>query len=179
MAGIYAESVIATTTVHVGPSADELAERIAALIEHKVLSLPARAEFAKEEAFTEEEKEIARRAIGSVDAIAKANAAIVLGRSGEAREALEPASHVTDDAFRYFTAMGDTFYFEQRFDDAAAWYDRAFRMPGREQDVTARKNLATALQQSRLGTLASKFDKRSNLALRHWLWCPLHLRPGF
>jgi len=146
MAGIYAQTV--TATVHVGPSTDEVIERlIAALVERKVVSVPLSAEF------TEEEKDIARRAIKSADAIVKANVAIILGRPNDARTALKLASGVSHEAFRYFTAMGDTFYFEQRFDEAVVWYERALQMPSRDQDVTARGNLASALQQCRLGDI--------------------------
>jgi len=33
--------------------------------------------------------------------------------------------------------MGDTYYFEQRFDEAVDWYEQAWRVPGHEQDVSA------------------------------------------
>jgi hypothetical protein len=102
--------------VQVGPSADEL---VAILERRKLVAFSA--SDAKPE-FTEEEKAIARRAISSTDAITKANAAIVLGRSDEARKTLEPAVvHTAENAFRSFTAMGDSFYFEGRFDEAVPW----------------------------------------------------------
>jgi tetratricopeptide (TPR) repeat protein len=136
-------------TNNIGVSEEGVAARVvAAILEHKLLSPSSSPEF------SDEQKAIAHRAIQSADAIVKANAAIVLGQPTEARAHLAAAAHVTDETFRYFTAMGNTFYFEQRFDESAIWFERAFQMPGHERDVVARANLALSLQQCRLGDIA-------------------------
>lgn len=87
-------------TNNIGVSEEGVAARVvAAILEHKLLSLSSSPEF------SDEQKAIAHRAIQSADAIVKANAAIVLGQPTEARAHLAAAAHVTDETFRYFTAV--------------------------------------------------------------------------
>jgi tetratricopeptide (TPR) repeat protein len=113
--------------------------------------------------FSAEDRRIAVEALRSSEARIRAKAAIVAGDPARARKELEASGQTVDDAFEHLTTMGDSFYFEGEFDQAILWYESAYSLPGRDQSVQARMNLALAIQQTRIADAAKHLERAISL----------------
>lgn len=98
----------------------------------------------------------AQELLGSKNARQRASAAIVLKQWDEAKRQIDQlnASAATREVFQNKTLEGDFYYAQGRYDDAIGPYEAAFAL--RQDDVTARNNLALALSSARLGDLTLK-----------------------
>jgi tetratricopeptide (TPR) repeat protein len=116
--------------------------------------------------FSAEDRRVAGQLANAPDPLVRAKAAIVDGDPERARSALSKMEPVADEAFSYFTTLGDSYYFQGQYDEAAAWYERAFDLPVHDTNATARNVLAVALQQCRQGDIGAQIDRAIDLHLR-------------
>jgi tetratricopeptide (TPR) repeat protein len=102
--------------------------------------------------FTKEEMAFARQALASRDGVVRASAWIVEGKYDKARDELAGAAPGVDAAIeqaaRHFTTLGDSFYFEGRFDAAVPHYQRVLDILGSTPTPQAILNLANSLERS-------------------------------
>ncbi|MBX3352583.1 MAG: tetratricopeptide repeat protein [Phycisphaeraceae bacterium] len=108
------------------------AQLAAILINRSHLSAASTDHAANQLGFTEEEIALARRARESTNAVTRAQALIVLGEHARAREELAKfernAEEAAEGTAQYYTALGETFYFQERYGEAAERFERAYAM---------------------------------------------------
>lgn len=113
--------------------------------------------------FTDADRAVAAKAAESEDPLTRAKAAIIAGNPEEARAELERIADPLKLAIDYLTAMGDSFYFEERFDEAVPYYEQAMELLGSDPTPKAMLNLANALTQASRGDVAAQAERSIKL----------------
>jgi len=116
--------------------------------------------------FTDEDRAIAAKAGDSDDPLTRALAALIEGDTAGARAELAKVTNPADHTADYSTAMGDSYSFEQRFDEALPQYERALHIPGDTPTPRAFLNLASALLLASGGNTATNAPRAIELYTR-------------
>jgi tetratricopeptide (TPR) repeat protein len=109
--------------------------------------------------FTDEDRAAAARADKSDNPLARALAAIIEGDTARARAELAKVTDPADRTADYYTALGDSYYFEQRFDEAVPQYALAKSVLGSKPTPKSLNNLANALAQAGKGDTAANAQR--------------------
>lgn len=118
---------------------------------------------AKPHVFSTENRRIAAEASRAPDALVRALAAIVQGSYSTAREELRSIEDPSLWTAEYYTALGDTYYFEGRFDEAIPRYESALSHMGSSSTPQALIDLANALFQAQQEDPIARSDRALRL----------------